>query len=831
MTTYTAEEVRAASRDYFDEDDLPAGVFTDKYALRRVFPTGVSEFYERTPDDMHRRMAREFARIEGNYPMAVSEERIYQALAYFREIVPQGSPMAGIGNPFALVSLSNCVVTASPRDTMSGIMETGRELANLYKRRCGVGVDMSTLRPAGSPVNNAALTSSGAASFCELYSGITRMTGQNGRRGALMLTWSDRHPDLRRFITMKQDTVSVRGANISTRVSDAFMQAVEAETSWILQWPVDVPQGRATHVVEDDARSLFRLMCESATKHAEPGLIYWDTYCDNLPSHRYPGFQTISTNPCSEIGLPAYDSCRLISIPLFSFVRKPFTADAYFDFPAFKQTVALGQRLNDDLVDLEIECLDKIIDACGEEDEKDLFNKMAWMARQGRRTGLGTHGLADLLVRMGLRYDSDEAIAFVDRVYEAFAIASYSASVHLAQERGPFPIWDWEIDQQCPFIQRLPAWLRDAIKLHGRRNIANMTMAPTGSVAIVGGSEGGGEPMFRLAYSRYRKINDNDTYQRVDRTDESGEKWQKYARFQPSIEAYFKVHPLARHAWEQVESVAPEMFWNERLQEILPDYFVTSDQIDPMQRVKMQGTIQKWIDHGISSTINLPRGTSVETVEAIYLAGWKAGLKGVTVYVEGSREGVLVSHDEQNPKVITESWAPKRPRELPCDLHHVTVGDDKFVILVSLLDGKPFEVFGGWENALGTKPYETGVIKKRRGEKPNGTGRMSVYDLAIDGDGTVEDIVTQFSAPTHGVLTRMASLALRHGVPPQFIAEQLRHDTDSHLNSFARVLARVLRRYVNEGATNGERCGNCGEKVVFSQGCTLCMGCGASKCS
>ena len=696
--SFTKDEVRETAENYFaalqgpENAKLPAGVWTDKYALR----DRENRFYELTPDDMHWRMAREFARTEAKYPNPLSTGQIYDYLRAFSKIVPQGSPSFGIGNDHQLVSLSNCAVLASPVDNLSGIMETARDMASLYKRRFGNGHDLGLLRPDGASVNNAAITSTGAHSFMDFYSYVTRMVGQSGRRGALMLSMPILHPDSPAFITKKNDKSLVTGANVSVRVDDEFMLAVEADDYVMLRFPVDAKVQRlsreeaqllAPEMVTEDAkawwyhpdakftkvvraRDLFRMIAEQATANAEPGVLFWDTIQKNLPLdfYREQGFETISTNPCGEIPLCAHDSCRLISIYLAGFVRNPFTPEAYFDLPDFVDTVRVAMRLSDDLVDLELEKLREIQRIADTQDEKDLFAKFIEKAEQGRRTGLGTHGLADMLARLNLRYDSTDAIEVVDHLYRTMKLTAYRESVNLAKERGPFPMYDPVVELECEFIKRIqdedPVLYEDMVT-YGRRNGAILTNAPTGSISILSENCSSGiEPMFMASYDRKRKVDASkvDVTKRADLyRDAQGDYWETYKVFHPNVEKWMKLafegqvksqrkgllHRNPEKHDARVSGLSFEQFKDEVA---LPDLFVAAGDIDWQKRIEMQAAIQKHIDHSISSTLNLPKGTTPEAVEAIYMAAWKAGCKGVTVYVDGSREAQVLSASGSDTK-------------------------------------------------------------------------------------------------------------------------------------------------------------------------------------
>lgn len=810
------DDALAAALSYFNDDELAASTFISKYALKEITEQGETIYHESSPDQMHERLAREFARIERNYPHPRSEEEIFNSLAGFFQIVPQGSPMYGVGNPYVKVSLSNCIVVESPEDSVSGIMKTGKELANLFKRRAGVGVDISSLRPDGSKVSNAAGTSTGAWSFAEYFSNVCRMIGQNGRRGALMITIDVNHPDVEKFAVMKRDLTKVTGANVSILISDDFMEAVEADGDWVTQWPINVDPADAKVIRVFKARELWRTINESAWMSAEPGLIFADNYRNNLPAHFYPGFEFLTVNPCSEIGLSAYDACRLISLNLKGFVLDPYSPNAQFDWAEFKSKVALAIRLMDDLVDLEVERLTEITEIIEDEEERALWQHMIDSAIKGRRVGLGTHGLADMFIGLGIKYDSDEALAHANELYRTFRDAAYNASIDLAVERGSFPLYDHELEKGCEFIKRLPAEMKARMKESGRRNISLLTMAPTGSVSILSQTSSGIEPVFQLSYTRRKKINPSDPDAEVDFVDASGDKWQE-----------FTVEHHALREWKASNG-----------DKKLPAEFVTAPEIDTDYRVRLQGIIQSYIDHGISSTLNLPEEATVEQIEKIYIDAWRNGLKGVTVYRDGSRSGVLISHKDGSgrPKSIIESYAPERPETLPCELHHVKVKDDseegfsEWTFIIGFLEDKPYEIFGGPSDTV-TLPKSAvrGTITKRALKTVNR------YDLTVpfgEDHLTIRNVGQVFSPPSenYGLITRFVSQLLRHGVPVEYIHQQITR-SKLGMHEFAKVLGRVLKDYIKEGAKSGEVCTGCGSKLIFQDGCFICLQCGASKCS
>jgi len=800
---YTVEEVREATLAYFNEDELATNVFITKYCLQ----DNEGNFIEKTPTDMHKRLAREFARIEDKFEgNRLTEEEIFSYFKNFKYIVPQGSPMMGIGNNYVNVSLSNCVVVESPNDNISSIVDAGKDLANLFKRRCGVGLDISNLRPENAPVNNSARTTTGAWSFADFYSYVCRMIGQNGRRGALMISMDIRHPDIEKFVVMKQNLTKVTGANVSVKISDSFMRAVENKESFILQFPVD--SADPTHRIEIQAEELWKKIVDSATTTAEPGLLMWDNIIENLPADCYKdeGFRTLTTNPCGEIPLSAYDSCRLISLNLKHLVRNPFSDKAVFDFNKLKEITSVGMRLSDDLVELELEKLEAIKEVCDTESEKELWNNLHTACVNGRRTGLGTHGLADALARLKLAYDSDEAIEIIKQIYETIRDTAYLESVYLAQERGAFPVFDWEKEKNNPYIQRLPKNLSEKFETFGRRNISILTNAPTGSVSILSQTSSGLEPVFKNIYIRRRKLSHNEQDLEADYTDELGDKWLEYKVFHHNVREYL------------------DLFG----EDTPPSFFVESGDIDWTKRVKVQAVIQRSIDHSISSTINLPKGTPSSVVGEIYMEGWKQGLKGITVYVAGSRSGVLV---ERGKERFPHHTAPKRPTELPCNIHRATIQGEKWVIMVGLMDGRPYEVMGGLSNLIEIpRNREEGILVKNPRKTMN-----SIYDLKIGKNGetlTVKDLVKVFDNPNHSAFTRMISLGLRHGANTQYVVEQLQKDRDSDMFSFARCVARVLKGYIINGSCPSEKtCSECNaEGLVYMEGCITCKACGHAKC-
>lgn len=805
------ETVTRETSEYFEGDDLATNVFITKYALRDKD----GAFHEKNPNDMHIRLANEFGRIEDKFGgNKMSKEEVFDSIKGFEKIVPQGSPMYGIGNNFVNVSLSNCVVVESPEDNISSIVDSGKDLANLFKRRCGVGLDISQLRPEGAAVSNSAGTTTGAWSFADFYSYVCRMVGQNGRRGALMITMDVRHPDIGQFIRMKHDLTKVTGANVSVKISDDFMKAVENDENFTLTYPVGSKNPKISKEV--CALEIWDQIVESATSTAEPGILMWDNITKNLPAHEYPAYKTICTNPCAEIPLSAYDSCRLISVNLKNFVSDAFTDNASFNFDDFGKTVKQAMRLSDDLVELEIEKIISIMNSCDTQDEKQLWLKLRDAAANGRRTGLGTHGLADALACLKLRYDSDEAIKVIDKIYNTLKIEAYRESCNLAVERGPFPHFDWEIEKNNAYIQSLPQEIKDLIKKHGRRNISILTNAPTGSVSIMSQTSSGLEPVFRNFYTRRRKISHNDSETKVDFVDEIGDKWQEYKVFHHNVKNWQEENEL--HTGESSEDI--------------PDFFVESDQIDWLRRIEIQETIQKHIDHAISSTINLPAGTKPEVVGELYREGWKRGLKGITVYVDGSRTGVLVTDTKADePEGFIQRDAAPRPDLVECEIHRTTIKGEKWVVLTGLVEGKPYELFAGLSSKI-TLPnkYTHGIIVKH----PRKTTR-SVYDLVLGEDDdqlVISDIINIFDNPNHAIFTRMISLSLRHGANIKFVVEQMQKDQDTDFTSFNKVLSRVLKKYISDGEVASDKtCPSCdADGLIYQDGCVTCTQCGYAKC-
>lgn len=835
---FTHEEAMTASTSYFEGDELAATVFVTKYALRNES----GDLVEASPTDMHRRLAREFARIELKYPNPMSEDEIFALLDKFRYIVPQGSPMSAVGNPTQVQSLSNCFVIASPLDSYGSIARADEEILQIQKRRGGVGVDISNIRPRGMSVKNAAGSSDGIGIFMERYSNTTREVAQGGRRGALMETLDVRHPDVERFILIKNELdpngkrTKVTGANVSVRVSDEFMRAVESDSEFTLRWPVKAKPADAKFTKTIVARSLWKTMMHAAWASAEPGILYWDTVTRLSMADEFAdkGYETVCTNPCSELPLSVYDSCRLLLLNLLSYVKNPYTVNAVFDFDLFAEHSRKAQRLMDDLVDLEIEAIDRIITKI-EADEEPATEKVRELAVwknirtacvNGRRTGTGITALGDALAALGQTYGDQSSIDTTELVYKTLAIATHTESVEMAKQRGAFPAWEQGRYMKNEFAQRLASACDETVnfdfELFGRRNIALTTTAPAGSVSTLTQTTSGIEPAYLLHYKRRKKLRqvEIDNGARVDHVDALGDKWQEYDVYH---------HGLKKWMDATGETDIQKS----------PYHKATSNDVDWVASVDLLAAAQKWTEHSISKTINLPKHVTEELVSEVYMRAWKLGIKGVTVYRDGCRDGVLVSADkkDEKPKTsegITDRHAPKRPKMLECDIQRATVKGEKYLVLVGLLDGRPYEVFCGLSDKLEVpKKFEKGKLLKN-GKNKDG---LSTYNLSIDlGEGdelVVKDVATMFDNATYSSFTRMVSLSLRHGVPVQFVCEQMSKSLDEDMQSFAKILSRVLKKYIPDGTApaSEKKCLSCGSSsVAYQQGCVTCLSCGSSKC-
>jgi len=839
---YTYEEALHEAVRYFDGDELAAGVWLNKYALKDSW----GHIYERTPDDMHRRMAVELARTEQRFPNGLSEQEIFDLIARFRYIVPQGSPMAGIGNPHQKVSLSNCFVIGglAKSDSYGAIMRTDQEQVQLMKRRGGVGHDLSGLRPKGTPVQNSALTSTGIVPFMERYSNSTREVAQDGRRGALMLSLSIKHPDAESFIDAKLDGVKVTGANISVRIDDAFMRAALDGTSYAQQFPI---QGNSPTVEKTiDAAALWNKIVHNAWKSAEPGILFWDTVLrESIPDcYADLGFETVSTNPCGEIPLCPYDSCRLLAVNLYSFVQHPFTPEAFFDFELFERHVVLAQRLADDIIELELEKIDDILkkieldpeDAEIKETERRLWVKIREKCTLGRRTGTGVTGEGDMLAALGLRYGSDEATDFAEKVHRQFALSAYRSSVTLAQERGAFPIFDATREAHNPFIQRLreadPS-LYDDMQRFGRRNIALLTIAPTGTTSMMTQTTSGIEPVFMIAYKRRRKVNPNDQHARIDFTDDTGDHWQEYHVFHHHFTTWLRAQGIDTQAIEQLSDAELHTHIQRS-----PYHQATAQDVDWVSKVRMQGRVQRWVDHSISVTVNVPNEATEALIGDIYRTAWESGCKGITVYRDGSRSGVLVTKDnkesDDNPR-IHYATPPKRPEVLEADVMRFRNESEPWLAVVGLLDGQPYEIFTG--KAEDSFQFPAFVVHGRVIKSKDETGH-SRYDFQYtDKDGyrvTVEGLSRCFDEE-YWNYAKLISGVMRHGMPLPYVVHMINnlHLNDDSLNTWKNGVIRALKQYIPSGTSAvNAKCPHCGEAaLVYEEGCLNCKACGHTNCS
>ena len=841
---YPIDEVKAAAKEYFHGDSLAGDVWANKYALK----DSDGNIYELTPDEMHHRIAREIARIEKKYPNPMQEDEIYQVLKDFRYIVPQGSPMAGIGNDFQISSLSNCFVIGNKgcSDSYGGIMKTDQEQVQLMKRRGGVGHDLSHIRPTGSPVKNCALTSTGVVPFMERFSNSTKEVAQDGRRGALMMSISIKHPDSEAFIDAKMAEGKITNANVSVRITDEFMQCVRENKPFVQQYPIDSPNPKYTK--EINARDLWNKIIHNAWKSAEPGVLFWDTITrESIPDcYADLGFKTLSTNPCGEIPLCAYDSCRLLAINLYSYVDNPFTPEARFNHQLFSKHVGIAQRMMDDIVDLEIEKVDTILkkiesdpeDAEVKRIEVNLWKNIKEKCLQGRRTGIGITAEGDMLAALGKRYASDEAINFSTEIQKLLAYNAYRSSVNLAEERGAFQIYDAKREENNPFIKRMRALDEDLyqkMRRVGRRNIAMLTIAPTGSVSLCTQTTSGIEPVFMVVYKRRRKVNPNDKDVKITFTDSVGNAFEEYNVFHHKFLTWLQVNGY------NVEEVMN--YDDEKLNEIIaksPYYKATSNDIDWVSKVKMQGSMQKWVDHSISVTVNVPKETTEELVSQIYQTAWESGCKGMTIYRDGSRDGVLVSKnekkenakDEKRPDDIHETTAPPRPKELECDVVRFQNNYEKWIAFVGKLHGKPYEIFLGKAEDFYLPPYvEKGTIVKEKKEN-----QMSRYDFLYTDKGGYEVIMRGLSRSFNKEYWNYAKLIsgiLRHGMPIQYVVELVQNLNveEDNINTWKNGIVRALKKYIPDGTVDEkEKCPNCGEKLVFEDGCKHCRNCGYSKC-
>ncbi len=845
--TYPYEEAYQASLDYFKGDELAARVWVNKYAMKDSY----GNIYEKSPEDMHWRIAREIARIENKYKNPVSVEEIFSLLDHFRYIVPAGSPMTGIGNNFQVASLSNCFVIGldGDADSYGAILRIDEEQVQLMKRRGGVGHDLTHIRPKGSPVNNSALTSTGLVPFMERYSNSTREVAQDGRRGALMLSVGIKHPDSEAFIDAKMTEGKVTGANVSVKIDDEFMKAAVEDGTYVQQFPVDSDNPDVKKTIR--AKDLWEKIVHNAWKSAEPGVLFWDTILrESIPDcYADLGFRTVSTNPCGEIPLCPYDSCRLLSINLFSYVVNPFTKDAYFDFDLFRKHVGLAQRLMDDIVDLELEKIDLIMNKVVNDpqskevksSEYHLWEKIKAKSSKGRRTGVGITAEGDMIAAMGLRYGSQEAMDFSVEVHKTLALSAYGASVTMAEERGAFTIYDAKREASNPFILRIkdadPALYERMVK-YGRRNIACLTIAPTGTTSLMTQTTSGIEPVFLPVYKRRRKVNPNDTNVHVDFVDEVGDSFEEYIVYHKKFLDWMKINGIdteRRYTQEELDAIVARS----------PYYKATANDVDWLMKVRMQGAIQKWVDHSISVTVNLPNDVDEALVNRLYVEAWRSGCKGCTIYRDGSRAGVMIQVDEKKKKekekaevapckhpVVTEV----RPQVLECDVVRFQNNKEKWVAFVGLLDGYPYEIFTGLqdddEGIVLPKTVTKGKIIKQQNE--DGTKR---YDFQFENKRgyktTVEGLSEKFN-PEYWNYAKLISGVLRYRMPIDHVIRLVAslQLSDESINTWKNGVERALKKYISDGTqAKGQRCPNCGqESLVYQEGCLICTNCGASRC-
>ena len=841
--TYTFDEAFKASLDYFTGDELAAKVWVNKYALKDAF----GNIYEKSPNDMHHRLASEIARVEKKYPNPLSEQELFDLFDHFRYIVPQGSPMTGIGNDYQIASLSNCFVIGldGQADSYGAIIRIDEEQVQLMKRRGGVGHDLSHIRPKGSPVKNSALTSTGLVPFMERYSNSTREVAQDGRRGALMLSVSIKHPDSEAFIDAKMTEGKVTGANVSVKIDDDFMNAAVNGGTYKQQYPID--SDSPVYVKDIDASGLWKKIIHNAWKSAEPGVLFWDTILRESVPDCYAdlGFRTVSTNPCGEIPLCPYDSCRLLAINLYSYVVNPFTPDAYFDYDLFKKHVGLAQRIMDDIIDLESEKIEMIlakIDSDPEsmevrQTERHLWEKIQRKTLQGRRTGVGITAEGDMIAALGLRYGTEEATDCAELIQKTLALAAYRSSVMLAKERGAFEIFDAKREEKNPFINRLreadPALYEDMLK-YGRRNIACLTIAPTGTTSLMTQTTSGIEPVFLPVYKRRRKVNPNDSEARVDFVDETGDAFEEYIVFHHKFVTWMQANGYSaskKYTQEEVEELVAKS----------PYYKATSNDVDWLQKVRMQGRIQKWVAHSISVTINLPNDVSEELVDSLYVEAWRCGCKGCTVYRDGSRSGVLIATDKKKKKEDCNCMQPPvivstRPRELDADVVKFQNNREKWIAFVGLLNGRPYEIFTGLadddEGIMLPKNVSKGTIIKSYDEDGN-----KHYDFQFKNKRgykmTIEGLDGKFN-PEYWNYAKLISGVLRYGMPIDQVIKLVQgmELNSESINTWKNGVERALKKYLPNGMeAKGQKCPNCGlETLIYQEGCLICTNCGASKC-
>ena len=842
---FTDEEARVASKEYFGGDELAAQVWVNKYALK----DSQGNLYERTPEDMHWRLANEIARIEGKYPNALSAQELFDLFDHFRYIVPQGSPMTGIGNNFQVSSLSNCFVIGVDglADSYGGIFKIDEEQVQLMKRRGGVGHDLTHIRPEGSPVKNSALTSTGIVPFMERYSNSTREVAQGGRRGALMLSVAIKHPDSEKFIDAKMEQGKVTGANVSVKIDDDFMRAVESEGEYTQQYPVYSNEPMVTR--KTNAKALWDKIIHNAWSSAEPGVLFWDTILRESVPDCYAdlGYRTVSTNPCGEIPLCPYDSCRLLAINLYSYVENPFTKEARFNFDLFRKHVGLAQRIMDDIIDLEIEKIEKILEKIQSDPEDnivkrteyELWEKIMNKTLMGRRTGVGVTAEGDMLAAMGLRYGTEEATEFSEKVHSVIAVEAYRSSVQMAKERGAFEIYDAKREANNPFVARIKAQdeaLYEEMVKYGRRNIACLTIAPTGTTSIMTQTTSGIEPAFMPVYKRRRKVNPNDVNVRVDFVDSEGDAFEEYIVFHHKFAEWMRVNGIdttINYSQEELDDIIARS----------PYYKATSNDIDWLQKVKMQGRVQKWVDHSISVTINLPATATEELVSQLYLEAWKSGCKGCTIYRDGSRSGVLVSVSKKDEEKKDEKRCVcfsmseyERPKELNCDIVRFQNKKEKWIAFVGLKDGRPYEIFTGIaddeEGILLPKSVTEGKIIKTTDDEGNRRYDFQ-YKNTRGYKTTVEGLSHKFDKE-YWNYAKLISGVLRYGMPIDQVVKlvgSLQLDSES-INTWKAGVERALKKYIPDGTEMASmECPECHQHtIVMKEGCLVCSNCGYSKC-
>lgn len=845
-TTYSYEEAFQATLAYFDGDELAARVWVNKYAMKDSF----GNIYEKSPADMHHRLAAEMARIERKYPNPVPEEEIFSVLDHFRFIIPAGSPMTGIGNNHQVASLSNCFVIGidGDADSYGAIMKEDEEQVQLMKRRGGVGHDLSRIRPKGSPVNNSALTSTGLVPFMERFSNSTREVAQDGRRGALMLSVSIKHPDAEAFIDAKMTEGKVTGANVSVRIDDDFMRCATEGRPYRQQYPIDAPEDECLTSKEIDAQKLWKKIVHNAWKSAEPGVLFWDTITrESIPDcYADLGFKTVSTNPCGEIPLCPYDSCRLLAVNLYGYVDDPFTPQASFNFQRFRQHVRLAQRFMDDIIDLEEEKIDLILkkinsDPQSEEvkhTERRLWEKIKRKTGQGRRTGLGITAEGDMLAALGLRYGTQEATDFAVKVQKTLALTAYAASVEMAKERGAFEIYDAQREAANPFVLRIKeadeALYADMVK-YGRRNIACLTIAPTGTTSLMTQTTSGIEPVFMPVYKRRRKVNPNDPEVRIDFVDESGDAFEEYIVYHHHFLTWMRANGIdteRRYTQEEIDELVARS----------PYYLATANDVDWLMKVKMQGEIQKWVDHSISVTVNLPNAVDEALVDRLYVEAWKSGCKGCTIYRDGSRAGVMVSvkkkKEDKGAKLQTLSpVVERRPEVLECDVVRFQNNKEKWVAFVGLLDGRPYEIFTGLQDDEEGIVLPKTVTKGRIVKHVNAEDGTKRYDFQFENKRgyktTVEGLSEKFNKE-YWNYAKLISGVLRYRMPLENViklVDSLQLESEN-INTWKVGVARALKKYITDGTeAKGLKCPNCGhEALVYQEGCLICKHCGSSRC-